>query len=227
MIFALIFILCVAAFVFIRKQYSHWQTVGIPYVKPKIPFGNLQPVVNKESSFGTAIYDIYKQTNEPFIGIYLFFRPAVLVRDAELVKNILTRDFQYFHDRGIYCEPKKDPMSASLFALPGEAWKSLRIKLTPAFTSGKLKGMFPMVHTVGTELVKLMKPLAENSETIEIRDLAGRYVIDCLASIAFGQDGISTINNPNHEFRMNGRKLNDNSKVIDIIRVTAAFLCPG
>lgn len=71
-----------------------------------------------------------------------------------------------------------------------------------------------------------MKPLADKGETIEIRDLAGRYVIDCLASIAFGQEGVSTLNDPNHEFRMSGRKLNDNSKTIDIIRRAAVFVCP-
>lgn len=117
-------------------------------------------------------------------------------------------------------------MSANLFSLPGEAWKSLRVQLTPAFTSGKLRGMFPMVYNVGNELVKFMQPMADKSESVEIRDLAGRYVIDCLASIAFGQDGVSTIKDPNHEFRMSGRKLNDNSKIVDVIRRSAVFVCP-
>lgn len=49
---------------------------------------------------------------------------------------------------------------------------------------------------------------------------------DCLASIAFGLDGVSTLNNPNHEFLMNARMLNDNSKMVDIIRRSAVFLCP-
>lgn len=146
MILAIVAVLLVCLFLLVKNQYSHWENVGIPNVKPKIPFGNLQSLVKKERSFGTAIYDIYKQTSEPFIGIYLFFRPAILVRDRELVKNILTKDFQNFHDRGVYCEPKSDPMSGTLFALPGEAWKSLRMRLTPAFTSGKLKGMYPTIQ---------------------------------------------------------------------------------
>lgn len=227
MLLVLVVILLIAIILFVRKQYSHWENVGIPSIKPIIPFGNIQSVVKKERSFGTAIYDLYNETKEPIIGIYLFFRPAILVRDAELIKNILTRDFQYFHDRGVHCDTKRDPMSGTLFALPGETWKALRSRLTPAFTSGKLKGMFPFVETVGDEFVKFLKPLAEKNEIIEIRDLAGRYVIDCLASIAFGQDGVSTINDPNHEFRKNGKKLNDNTKVIDVVRRTAAFLCPG
>lgn len=226
MILALIFILLVVLFLFIRRQYTYWDHAGIPSLTAKFPFGNIQSVVKKERSFGVAIYDIYKQTKEPFLGIYLFFRPSILVKDSELVKNILTRDFQHFHDRGVYCDPETDPMSGHLFALPGEAWKTLRTRLTPAFTSGKLKGMFPTLKTVGDELVKFMKPLAEKSEEIDISDLAGRYVIDCLASIAFGQNDISTLKEPGHEFRTTGQKANKDVGIIGIIRSSAAFLCP-
>lgn len=227
MILLLVGLLLISIYLLVKRQYSHWEAVGIPSIRPKIPFGNLQSVARNERSFGTAIYDIYKETTEPFLGIYLFFRPAILVRDAELVKNILTKDFQHFHDRGVYCDQKNDPMSANLFSMHGEEWKSIRAKITPAFTSGKLKGMFSMVQNVGSELVKFMQPLAVKGEAIEIRDLAGRYVIDCLASIAFGQEGISSINQPDHEFRTQGQKLNDNKKTIDVIRRTAVFICPG
>lgn len=223
---ALILILLVVALVFIKSQYSYWERKGIPSIQPKIPFGNLISIVKKQNSFGTAIYDLYKQTTEPFIGIYLFFRPAILVRDSVLVKHVLLNDFHYFHDRGVYCEPNSDPMSASLFSLPGEKWKNLRTQLTPAFTSGKLKGMFPIIHNVGNELVKIVEPIAEKQETIEIRYVVGRYVADCLASIAFGMEGLSTLNDPNHEFVLNSRKLNETSKITEIIRRSAVFLCP-
>lgn len=226
MILALILIFLVVIYIYVKRQYSHWERNNIPSMKPMIPFGNLQKLVKKQGSFGTVIYDIYKQTSEPFIGIYLFFRPAILVRDSELVKNVLLNHFNHFHDRGVYCEPETDPMSATLFTLPGEKWKDLRHKLTPAFTSGKLKEMFSYIHNVGNELVKVVQPLAANHETIEIRDFAGRYVADCLASIAFGLENVSTLNDPNHEFLMNARKLNNNSNILDIIRRSAVFLCP-
>ena len=158
------------------------------------------------------------------MGIYLFFRPAILVRDVNLIKHILVKDFQHFHDRGVYCDPIHDPFSANLFALPGEEWKKLRTKLTPAFTSGKLKNMFPTILDVGHELNNHIKPLAEAGDTIDIRVLAGRYVVDVLANVAFGVD-VSTINNPEHEFAQNGRKLN-NKSILSIIRGAGIFVCP-
>jgi cytochrome P450 family 6 len=212
---------------YIKRHYSYWERAGIPYIEPKIPIGNLSALIKKERSFGTAIYDLYKQTSEPFVGIYLFFRPAILVRDSKLVKAILNTDFQHFHDRGTYVDTKNDPMSGNLFALPGEEWKNLRARLTPAFTSGKLKGMFGTIENVGDKLVEHLKSHAENKESIDIMEWANRYVIDSTAKTAFGLDGVSSLIEPYHEFRMMGRKLNDPDNFIGALRGAASFLCPG
>lgn len=222
----LILIVLFLLYSFIKRQYTYWEGFNIPHIKSKFPFGNLEKVAKNTASFGTAIYDIYKQSNEPLLGIYLFFKPAILVRDRDLVKNILTKDFAHFHSRGVYVDPKRDPMSANLFSLEGDEWKNLRQRLTPAFTSGKLKGMFENITAIGDELVKHFDKFAKEKRDIDIRDLASCYVADCLASIAFGQSGVSSIKNPDHEFRMNARRLNDNSDFINIIRRTAVFMCP-
>jgi hypothetical protein len=72
-----------------------------------------------------------------------------------------------------------------------------------------------------------MQPTAKQSKIVEILDHIGRYTLDCIATIAFGQDDVSTIKNPDHEFRTIGKKLQDNSKVLNIIRGASVFLCPG
>lgn len=226
MILLLLFVVLVILFILIKIQYSFWERNGIAYIKPSIPFGNLKDVFKKEKSLGVALYHIYKETSEPFIGIYAFYRPAILVRDPELVKAVLIKDFQYFHDRGMYYEPKSDPMSVSLLSLPGAKWKHSRMQITPAFSSAKLKGMFENIFKVGGELVKLMEPLAVKEETIEIRTIIGRYVADCLALIAFGLHDVSTLKNPDHEFFMNAKNFNDGSKIVTYIRKTLSMVCP-
>jgi len=126
----------------------------------------------------------------------------------------------------MYYEPKTDPMSGSLISLPGAKWKHSRMQITPAFSTGKLKGMFENIFKVGAELVKLMEPLAVKEETIEIRTIIGRYVADCLALIAFGMHDVSTLKNPDHEFFMNAKKFNDGSKIVNNIRKTLTMVCP-
>lgn len=223
----LIAIIILALFFLIKRQYTFWENSGIPSLKAKFLVGNLEKVIKNERSFGTAIYDIYKQSSEPLLGIYLFFRPAILVRDSELVKNILTKDYNYFQSHGVYIDQKRDPMSANLFTLDGDDWKKLRQQLTPAFTSGKLKEMFENVKFIGNQLVEHFAPLANNNSEIDIREFSSCYVADCLASIAFGQSDISSINDPKHEFRMTAKRLQNNKDILTVFRQTTSFICPG
>ena len=219
-------LLVICLTVIVRKKFSYWKNLGIPFITPTFPFGNVAAVIRKEKSFGVAIYDLYKKSEEPIEGFFLLLRPSLLVRDKNLIRNILTNDFEHFHDRGVYCNPKSDPMSANLSALPGEQWKPLRNKITPAFTSGKLKGMFPHIKHVAQDLVKYLEPKAEREEKIEIFDFTHRFVVDCLASVAFGQDGISTINNPHDDF-ITIPEISNNNSFSSAIRNAGLFVFPG
>jgi len=70
---------------------------------------------------------------------------------------MVTKDFASFHDRGVYVDEENDPMSAGLFQLEGASWRTLRAKLTPSFTSGKLKAMFETSDSIGDKLVANIK----------------------------------------------------------------------
>lgn len=221
-----IFTVLVYLLISAKNQYTYWNQYNIPSLKAKIPYGNLESVVKKENAFGIAIYNIYKNSKDQVLGIYLFFRPALLVRDPVLIKNILTTDFDHFHDRGVYNDPKNDPVASHLFALEGAEWKSLRSRLTPAFTSGKLKGMFETISNIGQHLVDFLQVYADENAVIDLKDFASRYVADCLASTAFGQEGVSTINNPQHEFRTKNDQLNKDKGLINNLRRSSLFVCP-
>jgi cytochrome P450 family 6 len=87
-------------------------------------------------------------------------------------------DFIHFHDRGLYCDAEKDPYSASIFAMSGEEWKSMRNKLTPVFSSGKLKNMFQTFLDVGIRLEKHLMNEADQKNVIEAKGLFSRFVVD-------------------------------------------------
>lgn len=173
-------LLCVpvAIYFYLKYVYSHWERNAIPFLEPSIPFGNLGDVAKQKSAFGIHIYNLYKQSKEyPLLaGIYLFFRPAILLRDADLIKRVLTTDFNSFHDRGTFHNPDLDPLSSHLFNMPGAAWKNLRAKLTPAFTTGKLKSMMPTILVEGENLKKYMQKIADNEEVIPMKRLIDRFV---------------------------------------------------
>jgi len=81
-----------------------------------------------------------------------------LIRDLELVKNILVKDFQYFIDHVLSLDEKLDPLfSRALPAMKGQTWRHWRTNLTPVFTSGKKKIMFYLADTCGKELADCLE----------------------------------------------------------------------
>uniref|UniRef100_A0A182K8U8 Cytochrome P450 n=1 Tax=Anopheles christyi TaxID=43041 RepID=A0A182K8U8_9DIPT len=218
----------IAAFVFVALKYiyTYWDRHGLPNIKPEIPYGNLRMLAKKKESINVVINNLYDQSNERLVGVYLFFRPAILVRDAHLAKRIMVNDFQYFHDRGIYCNEHSDPMSANLFALPGQRWKNLRAKFTPTFTSGQLRNMLPTFLKEGTKLQLYLEKLANEHQIVDMRDIVSRYVLDVVASVFFGFEA-SCLHNPDDAFRVALRDLNNPENFMNNIRSAGVFLCPG
>ncbi|XP_037952488.1 cytochrome P450 6a8-like [Teleopsis dalmanni] len=143
-----------------------------------------------------------------YIGLYSYIQRALIVLDLELVKNVLIKDYEYFSTRGIYYNEKDDPISAHLFNLDYEKWRIMRIKLTPTFTSGKMKFMFPTVVDVATQLLDVMRDAHEldTSKTgSEFANIIARYAVDVIGSVVFGLS-CNSLKDPGAEFRAMGEK---------------------
>lgn len=155
-------------YTYLKWTFSFWERKGFPCNRGCIPFGALDSVRRNKRSFGLAIYDMYLSTTKPFIGIYLTLRPALLVRDAQLAHDMLVKDFASFHDRGVYVDEKHDALSANLFSMEGQSWRTMRTKLTPSFTSGKLKAMFSTSEDVADKLIAHLNNKIKQSGTVEV-----------------------------------------------------------
>ncbi|XP_030369208.1 probable cytochrome P450 6d4 [Scaptodrosophila lebanonensis] len=203
---SLVFILAslvAVAWQYVKHHYSYWQHIGFPYDKnSKIPFGCLGSVCRREKSMGMAVYDVYRRSKEKFLGVYMLFRPAVLVRDPELAGRVLAQDFASFHDRGVYVDEERDPFSGTIFALRGHSWRSMRLKLSPCFTSGKLKGMFSTTEDISNKMVGHLQALLpdEGSLEVDLKELMQTYAIDIIASTIFGLD-INSFEQPDNKFK--------------------------
>lgn len=108
LIFAVFFVYSYLKFKFTSKNY--WKKLKIPYIEPMFIFGNTLKS-NFTESLGEIIKNIYLENKEkPLLGIWVHRRPFLLVQDVDLIKNMLVKDFQHFHDRGFYVDEKKDPL---------------------------------------------------------------------------------------------------------------------
>lgn len=149
-----------------------------------------------------AIYDVYLKSTEPVVGIYLFSRPGLLIRDAVLARRVLTQDFASFHDRGVYVDEEWNPLNSNIFSLRGQSWRSMRQMLSPCFTSGKLKAMFSTSEDIGDKMVAhLRKDLPDQEfHEVDIKKVMQNYAIDIIGSTIFGLE-VNSFENPNNKFR--------------------------
>jgi cytochrome P450 family 6 len=102
--------------------------------------GSMKPLVFQQRSFGEHFSDIYERfkNKTKIVGVYMFYRPALVVTDTLLVQDILIRDFSYFHDRPSIIDEERDPISAHLFNINGQKWRDLRVKLVSNNQNKKL-----------------------------------------------------------------------------------------
>jgi cytochrome P450 family 6 len=104
---SLLVILGLAVYI-VKRKYSYWKHMGIPYEEPVFPFGNLKGS-GKTFHFSTVMTRVYnklKAQNTPFCGLYFFFSPVVLVTSEDFAKTVLVKDAANFIDRGAYYNEK-------------------------------------------------------------------------------------------------------------------------
>jgi len=213
------------------KTFTYWERKGVPYEKPLPLIGNMKGIGSKYHfrDINQRIYDQFKG-KAPFAGMYTFIRRTALITDLDLIKQVMIKDFNYFQDRGGFSNPRDDPLTGHLFSLEGDEWRSMRHKLSPVFTSGKMKLMTGVIVEVGQRLGdamdKAVKEAKVDDGNVEIKDLCARFTTDVIGSCAFGLE-CHSLQDPNAEFRQKGRDIftkRRHSQIVEAFLFTNAKL---
>jgi cytochrome P450 family 6 len=175
---------------FLKKKYEYFENLGIPYSKPSMLFGNMTGVGTKKH-FADVMNEIYNENKKKDVicGFFTLITPSVFVYDLDAIKDILIKDFNNFTDRGMYVNEEDDPLSAHLFSIEGEKWRFLRNKLSPVFTSGKIKNMMPIITEKSDNLVNELEKIAKsNNNSLDAKLLMNNFTIDVICSTVFGME---------------------------------------
>lgn len=124
------------------KPTRYWKDHGIPSLKPWPYLGNLAKVAFRKRSIVHVTNDAYCAfperrlvleiicnrylnlllhiLNSRYCGFYSFGTPTLMLRDPELIKRILVKEFEKFSDRRPILPEDTDPLwNKNLFAMRG------------------------------------------------------------------------------------------------------------
>ncbi|XP_013930979.1 PREDICTED: cytochrome P450 3A9-like [Thamnophis sirtalis] len=157
-----------------------------------------------------------------FWRLYDGRQPIIAVLDPAIIKAVLVKEsYSTFTNRRVF--PAPDILKNAVSMAKDEQWKRIRTVLSPTFTSGKLKEMFPIIKHYGDILIQNVQRKMENDEPIDVKDVFGAYSMDVVTSTSFGVD-INSMNNPKDPFVKQIRKLTK-FKAFDP-RIVFAFMFP-
>ncbi|NP_001106226.1 cytochrome P450 Cyp6b29 [Bombyx mori] len=174
-------------YLYFTRHFNYWKKRNVPGPKPVPLFGNLMESALRKKNIGIVFKELYENfPNEKVVGIYRMTTPCLLIRDQDVIKNIMIKDFDVFVDRGV--ELSKSGLGANLFHADGDTWRVLRNRFTPLFTSGKLKNMLHLMIERANKYIEHVEMLCDHQPEQDIHTLVQKYTMATIAACAFGLD---------------------------------------
>lgn len=120
----------VVVYAYFRWAFGYWERRGLAFLEPQFPNGTLDDPFRRKRTIGKAFkiqsniqnlfkkkytllgltqkqqYNKLKARNLKHGGTYIFTKPIYMLADPEIIKNVLSKDFDHFTDRGFYHNEK-------------------------------------------------------------------------------------------------------------------------
>ncbi|VEN43854.1 unnamed protein product [Callosobruchus maculatus] len=159
---------------------------GVKHIPPTPFLGNFGEILLLKKHPAVWLKDLYDKFGDvPYFGVYIFDVPYLVIKSPEIVKHVMVKDFHHFMDRSMALARHDDIQPNMMFFQKGEEWKVTRSKMTPAFTSGKLKAMCPMLAANGSRLVTYIK---NHYGKMDLEEMSSKYVVDGIFRVFFGME---------------------------------------
>ncbi|CAB3254030.1 unnamed protein product [Arctia plantaginis] len=157
---------------------------GIPHYPPHPILGSLTFLQRQNPSIWMR--QLYKDFKAPYVGIWLFWRPGLVINSPEITRRILVKDSENFRNHFL-SSGKTDPIgSLNLFTVNDPIWTSLRRRLTGVFTSAKLKMHSGIVRIKTNDLLERIRDETSKNNNIHLRKLLSDFTVDIIGESAFG-----------------------------------------
>ncbi|KAJ8681696.1 hypothetical protein QAD02_017488 [Eretmocerus hayati] len=195
-------------YLYFRRKHTYWARRGVYSPPTHWLFGHFKDAIFLRISPSKLMGKLYaKGKGHPVMGIYVMQKPFLVLRSPEIIKQVLGKDFNSFSDRHFANKRKDDIIgSTNIFSIDNPGWKYLRVKLSPAFSSGKTKRLFEIMVESSENLKNHLENKIMSGNTVEVRNISSKYTADVAASLSFG---VKT-----NSFQESGAELHDRSQAL-------------
>lgn len=139
-------IVLLSFYLYMTRNFNYWKNRGVKEIQPVPFFGNITwCLFGKENPSKFLLSAYQKGEGEKMIGIYVLDKPYLVLRSPDLIRDVLVKDFNNFSNKILTGNSTDVFGGNNIFMATNPPWKKIRQKLTPVFTSGKLKNMFSLM----------------------------------------------------------------------------------
>lgn len=83
-------------------QSLYWKRKKIPSIHARPLIGSIAGMITFQKNVAEQFHEFYfdeATKDEPFVGIHMFQKPTIVIKDPELIKRVLVKDFSSFSNR--------------------------------------------------------------------------------------------------------------------------------
>lgn len=211
----------------VKWNYSYFKIHKIQGPNPTFPVGNIGVNFTLKKHFGEAVTEWYnKYYDQPYFGYFKCFTPSLVLRDPDIIKDVLIKDYLSFNENDLGFDENQDPLLAqNPFVTTGEKWKQSRALLSPLFTSGKMKTLFPLMESSLDTMSEFVGRKGKDFD-FDAKDLASRYTTENVVKVAFSLPAEAFVDGKESEFRVMGKKMFEPTTAV-VIKLTIMFFIPA
>ncbi|KAH3719545.1 cytochrome P450 3A24-like [Dreissena polymorpha] len=193
-----------ALYAFTTYKHGYFRRRGIKGPKPSPFWGHIKDLM------AVGAHEFDRRSVKEFGQVYGFYfgnHPTLMVADPDILKEIAIKQFSNFYNRGDTVQIAK-VWQNSVNNAKGIKWKYLRAILQPAFSSGKIKGMRPILKRCLDDMISCLDSdlLDSKEHVVEMNDKFKRLTMDVICSSAFGIE-VNTQRNPEDQFVKHASKI--------------------
>lgn len=95
-------VITILLYYYLTLTFDYWKVRGVKGPRPVPLFGNMKDVLFHKTNMTEYFINIYNSyKDERYVGLFFRSRPILLLRDPQLIKNILMKDFSGFPQRDV------------------------------------------------------------------------------------------------------------------------------